>query len=140
MSKEFEKHIYPNSEIKYWQTIPGRYIDSNQYQLEEWIAAGNIPHEVIIPVLSEPISVDPQTLKSDKLKRAENNFILLMRSVGLSDKADSTEIESYTTSLETAGNPLGAIKFAIKSLAVVNDITQNGGKWTDIAWHADIET
>ena len=137
MSTEFIKHIFPDSSIRYWQTIPGRYIDEGQYQLVEWLASGNIPEEVVIP--PEPVPVDPQTLKSDKLKVAENNFILLMRSVGLSDKADSIEIEQYTTSLENTGNPLGAIKFAIKSLAVINDVTQNNGSWSDISWHTDVE-
>lgn len=76
--------------------------------------------------------------KSDKLKQAENNFILFCRSLGLPDKASSEEIDVFCTSLKEQGNTLLAMEIAIRSLGLINDVVQNDGKWSEIEFHEDI--
>ena len=73
--------------------------------------------------------------KTQSLKDAENNFILFMRELGLPDKASSEDLQYLCSQLESYGMELEAIKIAVKSLALINDVTQNGGKWADIIWN-----
>lgn len=86
----------------------------------------------------EPEPVDPQTLKSLKLKQAENRYILFCRSVGLPDLASSTDFEELTADMQEQGLIVEAITLAVQALALINDVTQNEGKWADIAWHPEI--
>lgn len=76
--------------------------------------------------------------KSQKLKEAENRYILFCRSLGLPDKASSTDIDLFCSSMKEQGNPLLAMEIAIRSLALINDVVQNDGKWSEIEFHDDI--
>jgi hypothetical protein len=75
------------------------------------------------------------------LWNAENAYISFMRSLGLPDKATTEEIEGLCMTLFTSGvqeNINQALMISAKSLALINNVTQNGGKWADICWHEDI--
>jgi hypothetical protein len=39
----FSKHIQADGSVRWWQADPGRYVDAQQYQLVEWLAAGGVP-------------------------------------------------------------------------------------------------
>ena len=89
---------------------------------------GDIPFERDTNIYTPPTNVI-------KLWQAENNFITFMRSLGLSDNASREDIQILCTQLENDGKQFEAIKISINSLALINDITQNGGKWSEITWH-----
>lgn len=78
--------------------------------------------------------------KSESLKKAEDNYILFCRSINLPDKASSDDINTLCQSLKESGKTLEAIEIAIKALALINDITQNGGIWKDIEYHGSSNT
>lgn len=75
--------------------------------------------------------------KSIDLQKAENAYILFMRSIGLPDKAGTEEIEAFVMTMMQS-NPIQALTIAVKSLALINNVTQNGGKWADIGWHEGV--
>jgi len=97
-------------------------------------ALGLTPH--VEPPAQPP--ADPQTLKSLGLKQSENRFILFCRSLNLPDVAGSADFEGLAQDMEVAGLQAEAMVISIKALALINDVTQNNGKWSDIAFHPEI--
>lgn len=74
------------------------------------------------------------------LKQAENLYIEFMRSLGLPDKASTAEIEALCMQMYSSGvqeNINQALMISAKALALINNVTQNGGKWADIEWHEE---
>ena len=80
-----------------------------------------------------PIQTIPE--QEMKLWVAENRFIEFCRSLGLPDKASSDDFETLASVLKSNGKTVEAIEMSIKALALINDVTQNGGKWCDISYH-----
>lgn len=85
--------------------------------------------------VAETNLVEAVTEKQLKLWAAENRFIDFCRSLGLPDKADSSQIEQFAMQLKANGRFMEAIEMSIKALALINDVTQNGGKWETISYH-----
>lgn len=73
--------------------------------------------------------------KSESLKNAENAYVLFCRSLNLPDRASSEDINLLCQSLKESDRILEAIEISIRALALINDITQNGGVWKDIEYH-----
>ena len=76
------------------------------------------------------------------LKQAENMYVLFMRSLGLPDKAGTQEIEGLCMALYGSGDQAKvnqALMISAKALALINNVTQNGGRWADIEWHEEIQ-
>lgn len=76
--------------------------------------------------------------KSADLKQAENNFISFCQLLGFSGKATTAEVEAVCTTMKANGQVMEAIEAAIKGLALINNVTQNGGNWVGIEWHDDV--
>ena len=89
--------------------------------------AGHLISYVTMTAVQKPV----------ELMRAENNYILYMRSLGLSDKAGTTEVAAYVEQLMLS-DPMAGTQVALKSLALINNVTQNGGRWATIEWHPEI--
>lgn len=140
MSTEFQKVYQEDGSFKWWETANGRFVDPEYMYLVEWLALNITPDEIVYvtPPTPEEVEEQRQLSKTTKLKQAENAFISFCRSLGLVDQASSSDIEALVMQLKAAGRPLDAIEIAVKSLALINDVTQNDGKWYDIAWHSDI--
>lgn len=76
--------------------------------------------------------------KTQKLMEAEDRYVLFCRSIGLPDKASSDDIQVLYLSIKESGQPMQALEMAVQALAMINDVTQNGGKWADIEYHGII--
>ena len=80
-------------------------------------------------------TVVPTIDKSDSLRRAEDNFVLFCRSLGLPDKASSGDFEMLCQEMKSNGQTLEAFEVGLKALSLINDVTQNGGTWSNIEYH-----
>lgn len=131
----FTKNFQADGTFRWFEHEHQRYVDPEYYLLLEWLAAGGVPDEVAYVA---PVEVDPQTTKPEDLKAAENRYIDYCRSLGLPDVASSADFETLTTEMQNQNMLLEALAVGVRALAMINDVTQNGGRWDDIAWHADI--
>jgi hypothetical protein len=52
MTTPFAQHIQADGSSRWWQAVPGRYVDPGQYQLVEWLAAGGVPE--VVPYTAPP--------------------------------------------------------------------------------------
>ena len=83
-------------------------------------------------------AVQTAVIKSSFLMKAENDYVLFCRSLGLVDKASTSDLETLAVQMQSNGQVLEAIMLSIKALALINNITQNGGNWDGIEWHDGI--
>ena len=79
------------------------------------------------------------------LKAWDNQYITLARALGLPDKATTQEVEAKLTEMkqvalgdEDLQGYVEAVELGVKFLAIMNAITQSGGKHEGIKWHDDI--
>lgn len=72
--------------------------------------------------------------KSAGLKSAENSYITFCKSLGFAGKASTEELEAFYYQMK-AVNQVQATEIAMKALALINNVTQNGGTWFGIEWH-----
>lgn len=95
MATEFTK-IYQdaNGGYRYWQIKENRYVSNDQYQLVEWLAAGNIPVEVayVAPAVIEHIEVIPDiTARQLRLWLVSNDISLDAIDAQISIISDAAE-------------------------------------------------
>ncbi len=129
---KFQAHTQADGTTRYWEVKHQRYVDPGYYLLIEAQAAGeDIP---TVPYVAPPPPPDPQASKPADLKAAENRFVSFCRSLGLPDVASTAQLEQVATSLPE----LQGLQVAVRALALINDVTQNGGTWDGIAWHEDV--
>jgi hypothetical protein len=75
----------------------------------------------------------------------ENYYVEQCRAMGLPDVATTEQIQAKLEQMEAeamaTGNIVGAmqaLKKGVELLAVINAITQNGGRWEEIAYHPEL--
>jgi hypothetical protein len=133
----FQKHFQADNSFRWYEQQHDRYVSAEYYLLQEWMAdPANTPDSV--PYVEPPPPVDPQTLKSPDLKSAENRYIEYCRSLDLPDVASSADFETLTTEMQNNDMMVEALAVGVRALALINDVTQNGGRWDDIVWHSEI--
>jgi hypothetical protein len=127
--------------------ITEKVMDFGQYRVRVDLGDGNTmffwfnhdPTEEEVRIVTETYILNfnrpPPSSKSIELKMAEDKFVLFCRSLGLADKADSEAIETLVMSLKQSGQEMLAIEVSLRSLALINNVTQNGGLWKDIEYH-----
>jgi hypothetical protein len=86
--------------------------------------------------------IDVENARVASLCGWDNKYILLCRSLGLSDVATTEEIQVKLTSMKNEAlatnnlvGALQAIELGLNFLAIINAITQMGGKYIGIKWH-----
>ena len=97
---EFQKHYQADNSYLWWQSNPGRYISSNQYQLVEWLSFNNIPDEIAyIPPIEQENYFLVSKLKLRRILRANGleavfDAALASNQTWFKDWNDANELKS----------------------------------------------
>lgn len=73
--------------------------------------------------------------KSQGLKDAENAYIAFCRSLNLPDVASTDDFNNLYQQMKSNGKTQEAMEIAIQALSLINNVSQNGGKWAEITWN-----
>ena len=108
-----------------------------QYDNQEWLDDGDTALQAFL---------NPVPAVNINLYQADNTYISYIRSlntqynVSLPDKASREDIQNFldTAAANNTMDKITALEIGLQSIALVNDVVQNGGSWINISWHDNI--
>lgn len=75
--------------------------------------------------------------KSEALIQAEKEYVAFCRYLKLPEPTGTPHFDALCNTMKANGQVLEAMEVAIRALALINNITQNGGSWGKIDWTVD---